>query len=207
LWAWLRHQQHLLRWAVADGVQIAWLPPQEQPDDAGLLALEAAFRGDGAALARYRALHGRPASTAPPDGPRQPPLETDYTLVLGDASAVGALAGTPVYRLWTRDGRSREGYGVAAGAGAGTEATAWATVQAALEVLVARIERRRRDPARYSLTVYSSQEAVVAALRALAPGAPASRRRVAALLGRFGTARVLWQPASLLAAWLARADS
>lgn len=164
------------------------------------LALAAAFGGDGAALARYQALRAPRVPTAQPAVSNRPPLETDYTLVLGDRPAVGQLVGTPTYRLWTRDGRSRRGTGPppASGATAGT----WASLLAALTDLAERIARQKRAPARYSLTVYSSQESLVAALRDLAPGPPASARQAQALLRRFGSVRVLWQPAALLAAWL-----
>jgi hypothetical protein len=202
LGAALAHQQHLLRWAVPGGVRIAAWPAGEGAGaEVTARALAAAFAGDAAALARYQALH--PARVAPaPSPPRRPPLETDYTLVLGDRPGVGHLAGTPASRLWTRAGRSRRGTSPAPPAGAGPDAGAWAGLLAALTDLLARIARHRRDPARYSLTVYSSHEPLVAALRAVAPGPPAVTRQTQALLRRFGSVRILWQPAPLLAAWL-----
>ncbi len=201
LGAALAHQQHLLRWAVPAGVRIALWPAAESGgSEVADLALAVALGGDAAALARYHALRVPRVPPAVPAGADRPPLETDYTLVLGDRPAVGHLAGTPTYRLWTRDGRSRRGTSPppAGGAAGGT----WASLLAALADLTERITRGRRDPAHYSLTVYSSQEPLVAALRALAPGPPASARQAQALLRRFGTVRVLWQPAALLAAWL-----
>jgi hypothetical protein len=202
LGAALAHQQHLLRWAVPGGLRIAAWPADEGAGaEAAALALAAAFAGDAVALARYQALHPpRVASPAVP--PRCPPLETDYTLVLGDRPGVGHLAGMPAYRLWTRSGHSRRGTSPAPPTGAGPNAAAWAGLLAALPDLLARIARHRRDPARYSLTVYSSHEPLVAALRDLAPGPPAVTRQAQALLRRFGSVRVLWQPAPLLAAWL-----
>ena len=38
------------------------------------------------------------------------------------------------------------------------------------------------------------------------PGPPAVTRQAQALLRRFGSVRVLWQPAALLAAWLEEDD-
>jgi hypothetical protein len=197
----LAHQQHLLRWAVPGGLRVAFWPATEGAGvEVASLARAAAFADDVMALARYEALHPlRPAGSAAPAG--RPPLESDYTLVLGDRPAVGQLAGTPVYRLWTRDGRSRRGSAPAPAAGR-ADAAAWASLLAALPDLTARITRRKRDPAAYSLTIYSSHEALGAALRDLAPGPPASARQAQALLRRFGSVRVLWQPAALLAAWL-----
>jgi hypothetical protein len=202
LGAGLAHQQHLLRWAVPGGVRIAAWPAGEGVGaEVTARALAAAFAGDAAGLARYQALHPpRVAPLAAP--PRRPPLETDYTLVLGDRPGVGHLAGTPAYRLWTRAGHSRRGTSPAPPVGGGSDAGAWAGLLAALTDLLARIARHRRDPARYSLTVYSSHEPLVAALRAVAPGPPAVTRQAQALLRRFGPVRVLWQPAPLLAAWL-----
>lgn len=202
LGAALAHQQHLLRWAVPGGLRFAWWPPGE---GAGAtvtdLALAAAFAGDAAALARYRAL--RPARAATPTAPPlRPPLDSDYTLVLGHRPAVGQLVGTPVYRLWRRDGRSRRGSGPPVATGGGPDGDAWAGLLAALTDLLDRIARRRRDPVRYSLTVYSSQEPLVAALRDLGPGPPATVRQAQALLRRFGAVRVFWHPAALLAAWM-----
>lgn len=202
LGAALAHQQHLLRWAVPGGLRITLWPAGEGAGAAvAILALAAAFAADAGALARYQALHALrvPGTTVPP---RTPPLETDYTLVLGDRPGVGQLAGMPTYRLWTRDGRSRRGSSLALPDSTGPDAAAWACLLAALPDLIARIARRKRDPARYSLTIYSSQEALVAALRDLAPGPPASARQVQVLLRRFGAVRVLWQPAALLTAWL-----
>ena len=93
------------------------------------------------------------------------------------------------------DGRSRQGYApMPQGRAGGGEAVAWTTLIAALEELLARITARRRDPARFSLTVYSSSEPLVAAFRATAPGAPTSRRQAQALLARFGATSVVWQP-------------
>jgi hypothetical protein len=200
------HQQHLLRWALPGGLRYAWWPPDE---GAGAtvtdLALAAAFAGDPAALARYRAL--RPARLGSPAAPPlRPPLDSDYTVVLGDRPAVGQLVGTPVYRIWRRDGRSRRGSGPVGPGRGGTGGDAWAGLLAALPDLLERITRRKRDPARFSLTIYSSQEGLVAALRDLGPGPPAGTRQAQALLGRFGAVRVFWQPAALLAAWMEADD-
>jgi hypothetical protein len=198
----LAHQQHLLRWAVRGGLRLAYWPATEGAGvEVASLALAAAFAGDATALARYQTLHSpRLPGAAAPAG--HPPLESDYTLVLGDRPAVGQLVGMPGYRLWTRDGRSRRGTSPVPSAVAGADSAAWAGLLAALTDLTERIARRKRDPARYTLTIYSSHETLVAALRDLAPGPPVSARQAQALLRRFGPVRVLWQPAALLAAWL-----
>ena len=62
------------------------------------------------------------------------------------------------YRLWARDGRSRQGYASLPPGTGSAEAVAWATLIAALDDVLARIKARRRDPGRFSLTVYSSSE-------------------------------------------------
>ena len=140
-----------------------------------------------------------PAAPAPPPAPDGPLSDATYTLVLHTRLAGGTgPEATGRYRLWTRDGRSRLAEDRHSAVHGVAEAE-YHTLIAALTDLVARITAAGRDPAHFTVAVYSQQELVVKQLtgayqvKAAALQAPHAAAR--ALIARFRRADLVWKPA------------
>ena len=209
---------------VPGGVRLEWLKGHAgncYNEAADSLATRAAFNFDETLYSRYRAAQlqtgrempgaaaldsSRPAGVSDAPLPESLPSTwqkgTDYTLVLHTrlvrpAAETGSIGqGIGSYRLWARDGRSRSATLQLTDFSA-LDAAEYQTLIAALTDLLERIRAAGRDPAQYTLTVYSGQELVVRQLlgeyRVKAAGLQAPYARAKALLDHFQAATPVWQ--------------
>jgi len=138
----------------------------------------------------------------PPPNPADWPAATDYTLVLhtrmdGEGRpGIGRGPCTGDYQLWARDGRGRQGQVVHDGEHAHDEGE-YLTLLAALTDLAGRITGAGRDPANYTVTIYSGRELVVEQLtggyRVKAPALQLLHGQSCELIARFGRVDMMWK--------------
>jgi ribonuclease HI len=204
--------------AWAPGWALAWVkgharnPYNEAADD---LATRAAFDFDAAQYGRYRAAQAAtgqemPGATAPagmaapapgaPPAPLNASGEADYAVILQTRLAGERQAGgIGEYHIRAKDGRTRSGQVTHPQAETVDEAE-YRTLIAALADLTARITAAGRDPAAYTLTIYSRQELVVkqltGAYRVKAAVLQPLYAEARTLLARFRAAALIWKPAS-----------
>ncbi|HMA33846.1 MAG TPA: RNase H family protein [Chloroflexia bacterium] len=207
------------------GAALAWVKGHaDNPFNAAAdeLATRAAFNFAEAGYTHYRAAQaatGREmpgaalAAPALPVPPAAAPAPTDwlqgadYTLVLftrldgGGQPNVGRGPCRSRYQLWTRNGRGRQGAVAHAGERFADEAE-YLTLIAALTDLAGRITAAGRDPAAFTVTIYSHHELMVKQLagtyRVKAAALQAPFAAAGALLGRFARVDLIWRPAHMI---------
>jgi ribonuclease HI len=177
---------------------------REMPGAAAIVAQAAAPSPPPAAPAS----ESRPTSDPQPPTPSAvpqaepaeggPPLPAGWQTGANYTLALYAQKGSR-YRLWTSDGRSRLTTVAQAGSLPPAEAE-YTLLMAALTDLAARIREGGRDPARYTVAVYSGQELVVKQLagsyRVKAPGLLALYGQASALMRQFKAVTPIWKPAA-----------
>jgi ribonuclease HI len=196
------------RWALAWVKGHARNPYNEAADD---LATRAAFDFDATQYQRYRAAQAATGQempgaaalaglAAPGTVQSAAPGAPDYMVILQTRPAGERQpGGIGEYQIRAKDGRTRTGQVTHPQAGTVDEAE-YRTLIAALADLTARITAAGRDPAAYTLAIYSRQELVVKQLtgtyRVKAPALQPLFAEARTLLARFRAAGLIWKPAS-----------
>jgi len=200
------------------------------------LATEAAFNFDQEKYTRFRAAQAATGKEMPGEGAivsqeeasgpgkvtgESKPSEqsgkwlngADYALVLhtrmdAKRQSEGTGVGRGTYRIWAKDGRSRQAEVQHTGQMLHDEAE-YQTLIAALSGIIERITSKGHGPADYALTIYSGRELMVKQLRgeykvkASALQAPYAEAR--ALLRKFKRAEVMWKRGQELTSLLSEA--
>jgi ribonuclease HI len=189
------------------------------------LATEAAFNFDPAKYSRFRAAQAATGREMPgedalatPNAPvdssgtgaiKYEPSErgaswlngADYALVLqtrmdAKQQSAGTGIGAGTYRIWAKDGRSRQGDVQHSGQMLHDEAE-YRTLIAALSGMIERITSKGRAPKEYALTIYSSRELMVKQLtgeyKVKAPSLQAPYAEARTLLNTFKRAELVWK--------------
>jgi ribonuclease HI len=224
LWACFDTLHQRAQTCASGGISMDWLKGHagnvwnQAADD---LATRAAFNFDDSTYQRHRAAQratGREMPNLPGTLPGNDPSsqtiiaaiqdpstwkhDAHYTLVLtshiaGDGrQSVGRGPASGRYQLWTKNGKGARSNVDHAGERTADEAE-YLTLIAALDDLLARITDGHKDPAAYSLTLYSRRELVIKQLqgdyRVRAASLQPLQAQARAQLDRFATVELIWK--------------